>query len=465
MSLNTVMDYFKQISKIPRCSGSEHRVAEFLSYWAKKHNFDYKKDDANNVLITVPASEEHKNTPSVVLQAHTDMVCEKSSDSKHDFDKDPIDVIVGSEWVKANKTTLGADDGIGMAIAMALATQKDLKRPALELLFTADEERGMVGASKLQKGFFSSRRLINIDSETEGVITIGSAGGQDTDITMLIERHAKEGNFYKVTISGLLGGHSGIEIAKKRANAIKLFAEFMDTLKEMDVDIVSIEGGSARNAIASNLKAVIRTSEKLTPQPVVAFYKHVLENYPEEKNVRLNIDEMPDKYSSISNTEQLVALLKALPHGVIEMFDQETPKTSSNLAKITTSSNSVSIFTNHRSLNDDDLDRITQQVENIATKFGCSVKSHNRYPSWEPNYDSELVKKATEIYRKVHSKEPQVKVIHAGLECGVIKDRIGEIDMISVGPTIENAHTPQERLNIPSVVRLYSFLAALLEAL
>ncbi len=465
MSLNTIMDYFKKISAIPRCSGDEGRVVEFLSYWAKSHGFEYEKDEANNLVIRVPASKGMETHDSVALQGHTDMVCEKAPGSKHDFSKDPIDVITTSGWVKARNTTLGADDGIAIAIAMTIATDENLVHPPLELLFTASEETGMTGASKLNPEMVKSKKLINIDSETEGVITIGSAGGEDTDITMLIERVAKDGYFYRATISGLKGGHSGIEIHKNRANAIKLVAALLDELNEFGVSVVSIEGGNARNAIPATASAIIRTDKKVKAEPIAMFYKSIIENHPDEMKVKVGFDELNEKYSSIKNSKELLGLIKELPHGVYEMFDDETPKTSNNLAKITTKSNSVSIHTNQRSLTEESLNEITEKIENIARKYGCSVKSYNRYPSWQPNHDSELLKKSVEVYESLYSEKPKVKVIHAGLECGIIASRIKGIEMISVGPTIENAHTPEEKLYLPSVSKLYNFLVELLKRL
>ncbi len=465
MSLNTIIDYFKKISAIPRCSGNTTPVVEYLSHWAKSHGFEYEKDKANNLVIRTPASEGMKDRDMVALQGHTDMVCQKREDSKHDFSKDPIEVVSTGGWLKAVKTTLGADDGIAIAIAMTLATEKNLKHPPLELVFTADEEIGMVGAKQLKPEMIKSKRMINLDSETEGVITIGSAGGEDTDITMLIERVAVDGIFYRVSITGLKGGHSGIEIHKNRANAIKLMVSLLEKLKPDGLSLVSIEGGTARNAIPASARAIIRMNRKIKPEPIAMFYKETVEKYPEELGVKVEFDELNDRYSSIKESEKILNLIKELPHGVQEMWDESTPKTSCNLALISTKSNSISIHTNQRSLAEEGLDNLSSKIEEIAERYGCSHKTYNRYPAWQPNRDSELLKKSVEIYSRLYSKQPEVKVIHAGLECGIIASKLKDIEIISVGPTIENAHTPEEKLYIPSVSRLYNFLVELLKEL
>ena len=461
---NRIMEIFKEINSIPRCSKHEEKIADFLLDWAKKRNFDAKKDKANNVVINVPATRGCEKKESIALQGHMDMVCEKTTDSKHDFSKDPIKVIRQGDWVRADSTTLGADDGVALAIGLAIASTDDLEHPRLELLFTADEETGMNGAKNLQTGFFKSKKLINIDSEREGVFTIGCAGGEDTDIEMPVRNEIQEGYFYEITIDGLLGGHSGVEIDKLRANALKLIVEFLKSLDEdSEARLSSINGGSARNAIPKHASAVIYMKKAIKAENIALFYKEILEQYPEEKNIKIDFKQLKNIGKVFVNSKEIIELLDELPHGVYEKTESGITKTSNNLAKVNTKKDRLIISTNQRSLTEEGLNKITSKIENIAKKYKAKYVSYNKYPSWQPNYNSTLVTKSSKIYEKLFSKKPKIEVIHAGLECGIIGSLNKDMDMISIGPDMKNIHTPQESLYIPSLEKVWRLIVAILK--
>ncbi len=461
---NRIMEIFKEINSIPRCSKHEEKIADFLLDWAKKRNFDAKKDKANNVVINVPATRGCEKKESIALQGHMDMVCEKTTDSKHDFSKDPIKVIRQGDWVRADSTTLGADDGVALAIGLAIASTDDLEHPKLELLFTADEETGMNGAKNLQTGFFKSKKLINIDSEREGVFTIGCAGGEDTDIEMPVRNEIQEGYFYEITIDGLLGGHSGVEIDKLRANALKLIVEFLKSLDEdSEARLSSINGGSARNAIPKHASAVIYMKKAIKAENIALFYKEILEQYPEEKNIKIDFKQLKNIGKVFVNSKEIIELLDELPHGIYEKTELGITKTSNNLAKVITKKDKLIISTNQRSLTEEGLNTITAKIENIANKYKAKYVSYNRYPSWQPNYNSTLVTKSSKIYEKLFYKKPKIEVIHAGLECGIIGSLNKDMDMISIGPDMKNIHTPQESLYIPSLEKVWRLIVTILK--
>lgn len=394
------------------------------------------------------------------------MVCEKEKDSTHNFSKDPIKTIIDGDWAKAYKTTLGADNGIALAIGMALAVS-DIERPQLELLFTSDEETGLNGAQAIEKNFINSKMLINIDSEDEGVFIIGCAGGIDTDIELDLTFKETDKNYeaYEISLYDLLSGHSGIDINKQRANAIKLIRDLLQELNEkLKIKLVSIEGGSARNAIPKFSKAVILadTNEAEIKKITEEFIERQKNRYPNEKSMKLEINSTNQKKQYISNTKDVFDILKDIPHGVYSMLDDKTPLTSNNLAKVETLQNTLMIHTNQRSLSENGLDKITQKIENTAKKYNAKYKSYNKYPSWQPDKNSKLLQKSIDIYERLFLSKPAIEVIHAGLECGIIGSKVDKIDMISIGPTIKDPHTPNERIYLPSIDKIWKFLTELL---
>ncbi len=459
----TIINLFKRINSIPRCSKREEKIANYLLDWAKERKLQAKKDRFKNVVIDVPATAGFEIKESVVIQGHMDMVCEKTAASKHDFSKDPIKTIEDGDWLRAEDTTLGADDGIALAIGLAIASDENIKHPKLELLFTADEETGLNGAKNLQPGFFKSKKIINIDSETEGVFTIGCAGGEDTDITLPIKTGFRDGYFYEIKINGLLGGHSGTEIGKQRANAIKLMINFLKNIEKDDIKLSLINGGSARNAIPQSSRAVICSKNKIKPEAIVAIYKEILEKYTEDNNIKIDLKQLEEKRRVILNSHQIIELLSQLPHGVYEKTDNELVKISNNLAKVETKEDCIKISSNQRSLTEEGLNTITRKIEKIAEEFNAEFSTYNRYPSWQPNYNSYILKKSTAIYEKLFGEKPKINVIHAGLECGILGSKNKDMDMISIGPTMRDVHTPNEKLYIPSLEKIWVLLINILK--
>lgn len=473
--IKTILSLFEDISSVPRCSKHEEKISSWLINWAVEHSLDVKRDRHKNVLMRVPASRGCEDEESIAIQGHMDMVCEKSIASKHDFSTDAIKLIYDGDWLTAYGTTLGADDGIAIAIGLALVLNKDEKHPELELLFTSDEETGLTGASNLEPGFFKSKTLINIDSESEGVLTIGCAGGEDTTINMNLEKESigDEHVFYKLFVSGLLGGHSGIDINKGRANAIKIMVELMKEINlKFRLKLSEINGGSARNAIPSYCEAAVAFKENEIGQVinfVNEFRDIAKEEYKDEKQFDINLVKIKrnsDLILSRVSFNKVIDLLLELPHGVYEMsaYDKHLVETSNNLARVETIGNSIEISTNQRSLTASKLDEITKKIEFTAKAHNASYVSGNNYPSWQPNKNSRLLRKSIEIYKSLFLREPKIEVIHAGLECGVIGSKIDDIDMISIGPTIKDPHTPNETVNIPSIGKVWKFLSKLLSS-
>ncbi len=463
--MSRVIELFKEISKIPRCSTRCEKIAEWLCKWAKEHNFECRTDKALNVLIDVPATEGYENKPVYALQGHMDMVCVKEDWSKHNFDTDPIEVIEENGWLKANGTTLGADDGVAIAIALAIAEDKTVKHPHLKLLFTSDEEIGLKGALALEEGFFKANRMINIDSEEENKFIVGCAGGEDTEIILPAKRtERKFNNAFRIVVHNLKGGHSGIEINKNRANAIKLMKEiFKDAI--YGLQLCEIKGGKARNAIPDRCEAVVLASSyDILKSSVDRMLKKAKELYPEE-DVKVDIEgcEACEKPFEHGSFKKFVDLLDRLPHGVFEMFEGDIPKTSNNLALVESRDSEFFIATNQRSLSESGLNEIGMLIELVAMEFGADLKRHSRYPSWTPNYDSKLLKEAIETYESLFGIKPEVEVIHAGLECGIIIDKVKGIDAISVGPDMVGVHTPKERVKISSIEKTYQFIKELLQ--
>jgi len=469
--IKKILSLFEEINKIPRCSRREENISGWLINWAYEHIFESKRDRYNNVLIEIPPSKGYEDKESIAIQGHMDMVCEKSITSKHDFSTDPIKLVYNGEWLAADSTTLGADDGIALAIGLALALNKDIRHPKLELLFTSGEEIGLIGASSLEPDFFKSKTLINIDSEDEGVLITGCAGGEDTTIKMDLEKEPADSDFYKLSVSGLLGGHSGIDIDKHRANAIKIMTQLLKkTSKRFSIKLMDLNGGSARNAIPSYCEAIaaFKENEIWHVKDFISKFKNIIkEKYKEEQQLDINLLKI-DKSSGLVLSEMsfndILNILSELPHGVYEMSSDNTHLvgTSNNLARIKIINNSIEISTNQRSLTTSGLDEITKKIESIAKAYNASYVTDNRYPSWTPNKNSKLLKKGIETYEKLFFKKPKIEAIHAGLECGVIGSKADDIDMISIGPTIRYPHTPNERVNIASIGKIWKFLLMLL---
>ncbi len=471
-----VLALFEQINRIPRCSGKETQISDWLCSWADARELVHERDETGNVLIRVPATPGLESARTVVLQGHMDMVCEKTPNSTHNFETDPIPLVFDGEWLHAEDTTLGADNGIAIALALAVA-DSDAPHPELEILVTVDEETGLTGVQKLSPDWLHGTHLLNIDSEDEGVFTVGCAGGRDTILTLRIEREPLPDLFVtrEVFVCGLHGGHSGVDIHLGRANANVLLARTLAMLRGSDdckstVHLVAIHGGQAHNAIPRDASAIIAGPPQVMrhlDREVARIQEVFRTEYGSlEPGLALALRSAahPSEMITESSARQLLDLLRALPHGVIRM-SSEVPglvETSTNLATVRVKNDEVRIRTSQRSSYATRLAEIAGRIKAIGRLAGAQTGNESSYPPWEPHMESELLGRAVEAYQAVHGKEPAVEVVHAGLECGVIGSKYPGMQMISFGPTIQNAHSPDERLYLPSLVRTCSFIDALL---
>lgn len=472
-----VWRYFDEILKVPRPSKKEEKIVQYLLDFATKNNLQATMDEVGNVLIKKPAFPGKEKVPTVVLQTHMDMVCEKNSDKEFDFENDPIEAIIGDEWVTANGTTLGADDGIGIAAQLALLSSDNIQHGPVECLFTVDEETGLSGAFALKSGFFEGKILLNLDSEDEGEIFIGCAGGIDTIATF---RYTKEQTpfgsvAFKIKVSGLTGGHSGDDIHKGLGNANKILARFLyQEFNSLQVALVDFDGGNLRNAIAREAVAwiVIPASHRDQFQiDFEQFEKAVMEEYLKtEPNLEMYITptETPYQVMNHSTARNLLNALVACPHGVLEMSPRMPGmvETSTNLASVKfLPFNEIIVTTSQRSEIESRKLLAANMVEATFRLAGATVEHSDGYPGWTPNPDSEILKVAVESYRRLFATEPVVRSIHAGLECGLFLQKYPGLDMISIGPTIKGAHSPSERINIETTDKFWKHLVDILETL
>ena len=469
---DVVLERFRELSAIPRPSKKEQRVGGWLREVAETNSWLFRSDEAGNIVIRVPGTEGRQNESPVILQGHQDMVCEKKPDIDHDFEKEGITPVVEGEWLTAEGTTLGADNGIAIAIALALAADSSVSRPPLELLFTVDEETGLTGALQLDSSLLSGRTLVNIDSEEEGVLTVGCAGGADVRIRWKRSREKppKGAAPWRVTVSGLRGGHSGVDIAEKRANANFVLGRALTRIVRRDsVYLVSLEGGNAHNAIPRDAHAILWTRAKKQEEICRELNETLRREYGErEQHAVVTMEPEPSakrKGISPKDSRRLIDMLCALPHGVAVM-SPDIPglvETSSNLATTSLRKGKLEVGVSVRSSNDAGLEGLIERISAIAHLAGANVAIENRYPGWQPDLESPLLEKCRTVYREIFGADPKVEAIHAGLECGVIGSKFEGMDMISMGPTIQNPHSPDERLYLPSVERIYKFLKELLQ--
>lgn len=460
--------HFNEILKIPHGSGNEKALAEHIINLAKAWNLEWQKDKVGNVVVRKPASPGHENSPGVVLQAHLDMVCEKNSDVAHDFTKDPIQAYVDGDWVKARGTTLGADNGIGVAACLAVLEDKTLNHGPLECLFTVDEETGLTGAFKLSKNMLRGRYLLNLDSEEEGTFTIGCAGGADSEISLPLERKKKKAKeLLLVKISGLKGGHSGLDINLGRGNALKFLARLLiQATEKFKFELLNFNGGSKRNAIPREAVAILAVPadrQKAFDQFIKKSFEAIKFEYKTtEPDLALEIKKSEESGFPLTAEvqEKLLNLLLVLPHGVISMHPEISGlvETSTNLAVVNTSEKEAKIICNTRSSILSALEAVRLSVKAAANLAGAKIWQPEGYPAWTPNLKSPLLQKMVEIYQQLFQKEPEIKAVHAGLECGIIGEKFPGLDMISFGPTIRYPHSPDEQVNIPSVEKFWNFL-------
>lgn len=479
MEPKAVFDIFAQINQVPRPSKHEERISRWLQDFAAEHGIECIADEAMNVIMRVPATPGYEDHEGVILQAHMDMVCEKNGDVTHDFMNDPIQTYVDGEWLKAKGTTLGADDGIGISMALAAITDKTLPHPAIECLFTVDEETGLTGAMKLQDGMLRHKRLINIDSEDDGQIFIGCAGGIDTLAKMHYEPQSPITNqqsaiAIRLSVSGLMGGHSGDDINKGRANANQILVWFLARLwPQTEVQLASIQGGNLRNAIAREAEAVIAIPMAYKEQIRIEWNHFVAQMegvFGEvEKDMRLDLEtcDMPELFIPAEKAYRLIMALCECPHGMIAM-SKDMPglvETSTNLASIKMKEGFVEINTSQRSSIEASKHHLKWTVEQ-ALSMACDEVTHgDGYPGWAPNTHSALLEVTKQAYKDLFHAEPQVLAIHAGLECGLFLEKYPYLDMVSIGPQMYGVHSPQERLSIPSTERCYRWLCQVLKSL
>jgi dipeptidase D len=465
--------HFKEILGIPHCSGNEKALGDYIISVAENNKLAWKRDDTGNVLVEKNGTPGRENDPGFILQGHLDMVCEKNSDVDHDFSKDPIQTERTGDWIQAIGTTLGSDNGIGVCTALALMEEEDIVHPPLEFLFTVDEETGLTGATKIQPGFLKGKMMLNLDSEDEGVFTIGCAGGADSEIAVPLKRtETQNGDLFRLKLFGFRGGHSGIDIDQGRGNAIKLLARMLwQAMKEFSFELTLLEGGNLRNAIPREAWADMILSpsqfEDLSAFFKEAFDKIAFEYKAVETEAAFSFERKNgDSADPFTHESQfsLVNLLFALPHGVLAMHPEMEGlvETSTNLAVIHTHPDHALISCSSRSSVASALEAARNMIASLSDLVGASISQPEGYPGWTPNLQSPLLKAMKEIYTKTFQKEPKVEAIHAGLECGIIGEKFPGMDMISFGPTIEHPHSPEERVHTGSVVEFWKFLTAVL---
>ncbi len=475
--------YFVELDKIPRCSKKEAAAVEWIAGVAAAHGVEAERDRVGNLLVRIPATPGCERAPAVLLQSHVDMVCEKDSDHDHDFSRDPIRPLVDGEFVRAQGTTLGADNGIGVATALAFLDAPDAVHGPLELLFTIDEETGLTGAAGIEPGFFSAQYMINLDSEKIGVFTVGCAGGRDSTLTFRAPRGAAPGaELLTVSVSGLQGGHSGDDIHKNRGNSIRILARALLAAAESQaagaVRIGALSGGSKRNAIPREARAVVAIDRGR-----VAALREAIEQETEaiaaqlrgiDEGLRIECVPAPSAVAgdagSVMTAEaslRMLQLLCALPNGVLAMSVAipDLVETSNNVGVLTDLGDGYGISCSSRSSLAPAMNGVLAQIRAAGRLAGAEIVHGEGYPGWQPNLASPLLKRAKGVYRRLFGHEAQVRAIHAGLECGLLTRKYPDLDILSYGPEIQGAHSPNERVRIATVTKVWDFTRALLEDL
>jgi len=464
-----VWGIFDEITKVPRPSKHEEKIGKYLVDFAKSHNLEYQCDAIGNIVIRKGATAGYEDRPTVVLQAHTDMVCEKNSDKVFDFDNDAIQTYIDGEWVKADGTTLGADDGIGMAAALALLVDDTVEHPAIEALFTVDEETGLTGAFNLGEGMVQGKYLINLDSEDEGEVFIGCAGGVDTLAYLpLVTKSAPKGyNYYKIVVNGLLGGHSGDDIDKGHANSNKWAARIAERATRLfGARLSQFDGGNLRNAIPREAYIVLGVPSDVA-EAFVADVKAYGEGLRSEfaltepnANVEILTAERPETVLDDETQRKLLLALISVPSGVLAMSAAMPGlvETSTNLASVKFRDDEIVITTSQRSSVESAKEYAKLQVESAFVAVGCEVVHSDGYPGWAPNPHSTLLECTKKAYKKLFGTEPKVRAIHAGLECGLFLEKYPHLEMVSFGPTLRGVHSPDERLEIATVDKFWKLL-------
>lgn len=473
-----VFEQFAKINEIPRPSKHEENMIEYLKEFGKNHNLETLVDETGNVLIRKAATPGHENAATIILQSHMDMVCDKLVDVDFDFHKDVIQTYIDGDWLKAKGTTLGADDGIGCAIELAILASNDIEHGPIECVFTRDEETGLTGAHGMKAGFMTGKMLINLDSEDEGLIFVSCAGGQTTHATFHFQREAAPAGYFflEISLKGLNGGHSGDDIDKKRANAIKILSRFLfleNAKLNGDIRLVSFNSGKMHNAIPRDGKVVFAVKNEAKEQ-VRADWNVFASEVEDEFHV--TEQSMQFKMESAeaaaviepATAQKLIMALQAVDNGPLTTCQDEAiawmVETSSNVASVATSDDCIDIVASQRSNVMSNLENMTNTVKAAFLLAGAEVTVGDKYPAWKMRADSQLTDLAVKSYEKLFGKEPLVKGIHAGLECGLFSERYPDLDMVSFGPTLRNVHTPEEALLIPTVQMVWDHLLEILRS-
>ena len=467
-----VFRYFYDISQIPRGSGNEKGISDYLLEFGKSLGLETIQDDVLNIIIKKPATKGYENSPTIIIQGHMDMVCEKNKDTVHDFLKDPIDLCIEEDFIKAKDTTLGADNGIAVAMAMALLASKDLEHPPIEVLFTTNEETSMDGAFGLDPKNLEGKMLINIDSEEEGSLLVSCAGGVNSTVALPIQKTSSSKNdFYSIFITGLIGGHSGMDINKGRGNANKLLGRLLYGLeKEVDFELASVNGGSKNNAITRESEALIGITEEdfsKLKRAITGFESIIKEELRvADPDIIIKLDHAikPNEVLAQDSKEKAIKLLYLFPHGVNSMSAEikDLVVSSNNLGVLTTNIDDITFEGAVRSSIPSLKKDITSKIEALSNLVGAVSKNENDYPAWSYNSNSRLREKMKDVYEKIYGSKPDIVAIHAGVECGLFGDKIEGLDMISLGPDIIGAHTPTEKLSISSTKRVWEYLLEVL---
>ena len=461
-------EIFESISRVPRESGNEEGIRNFLLSWANENGFKSDRDEVGNVFIYADATKGYESIPAIALQGHMDMVCVKKEGSSHDFTKDPIEIVYDGKFIKAKDTTLGADNGIAIAMALALISDPESQHGPIEIIITVSEETGLTGAFNLDPSKVSAKRMINLDSEEEGIIYIGCAGGIDLDSTITFER--KENTYkrgYKIEVSGLLGGHSGGEIDKERGNAIKILARVLKNIGKFS--LAQISGGTKRNVIPSYAYAIISTDNKIEKK-ISKLEKEIRNELKKaDPGVRITLTpvENPKEIIPSKKMKNIVNALFSAPHGVKTMSTtiKGIVETSNNLAIVSTQNDSLTIMNSIRSNIASSKDNHLSVLKTIYGAFGFKNVESDGYPEWEPNPSSPFLKEVDKLYRDIMGKKAKVTAIHAGLECGIINKRIEGMDSISIGPDLFDVHSVNEHIVAASAERVYEFLKEMVSKL
>ena len=465
---------FFEITQVPRPSKKEEKIRNYLRNLLKQLKVEFKEDKTGNFVANVKATPGYEKAPTVVLQGHVDMVCEKNKTKIFDFENDPIELIREDGWIKANGTTLGSDNGIGVAAALAVVSDPEIVHGPLELLFTVDEETGLTGANNLQPGFVKGKILLNMDSEEDGAFYVGCSGGVDTvgSFKIKYKKSPKGLLAYELLVTGLKGGHSGLDIITGRGNGIKILARALKSIEHFKYHLAVIDGGSLRNAIPREADAIIlieKSDVEKVKKIINEFGKKILNEFKTvDGGVKVILKESEKKYEQVFEealNKKIVDTLLALPHGVIAM-SADIPglvETSTNLATIKVEKNEIKIGTSQRSSVESAKFYIAQCVHSVFSLANASIFVGDGYPGWKPNLNSNVLKLSKKVFKNLFNKEPEIKAIHAGLECGILEGKNPGMDMISFGPTIIGAHSPDEKVNIETVGKFYRLLKGILK--